>query len=446
MDGEQYACVSRNLAFGKGSFWLPFLSESWLKQGSNYFMEQPPLFYWLESLFFNFLGDSMYTERLFSIFMMLLNVLLIHSIWILIVPINLSKLSWVSILFWIITPVCFWSIQNNIIELTLSFFTLTASFFILKGLYNKKKFILNFIVGGVFVFLSTLTKGFQGLFPLVIVFIYFFLHEEISLKKTVLFSLIILLVPIVIYALIILIDRDIKDSLSFYFHQRLMLRINSEPTTNSRFYILWLLFQELIPIFLISLIIFLFKLKNKVHNSNEINKRAMLFILIGISASFPLMFTLVQKNFYFLAAIPFFAIGFSLLNINIVLQITEWIHSKLVILKVFKTTSIILIVLSISFSIFQIGKVSRDEEMLHDVYIIGNYLKNEQTIDTDSDVYYTWNFQFYLLRKFNLSLNPISKKQKYFITEKSIDSFGDPNYKQVNLATKKYNLFIKISN
>src|SRR5688572_29049111 len=39
MDGIQYACVSRNLAAGDGTFWFPWLNDSWMKSGSPYFME-----------------------------------------------------------------------------------------------------------------------------------------------------------------------------------------------------------------------------------------------------------------------------------------------------------------------------------------------------------------------------------------------------------------------
>jgi hypothetical protein len=31
MDGQQYACVAQNMAEGKGTFWHPYLSETWQK-------------------------------------------------------------------------------------------------------------------------------------------------------------------------------------------------------------------------------------------------------------------------------------------------------------------------------------------------------------------------------------------------------------------------------
>ena len=66
LDGQQYACVAKNLAHGLGTFWQPFVSATWMKSGSNSFLEHPPLVYGIQSLFFMLFGDSMYVERLYS--------------------------------------------------------------------------------------------------------------------------------------------------------------------------------------------------------------------------------------------------------------------------------------------------------------------------------------------------------------------------------------------
>jgi hypothetical protein len=48
--------------------------------------------------------------------------------------------------------------------------------------------------------------------------------------------------------------------------------------------------------------------------SNQINKGYfILFLLLGFAGSLPLMVTLVQRNFYFIPALPMFAIAWALL-------------------------------------------------------------------------------------------------------------------------------------
>ncbi len=56
IDGVQYAAVSKNWANGLGTFWVPYLSQNWYQNfhamGSNVFLENPPLVYAIQGLFF----------------------------------------------------------------------------------------------------------------------------------------------------------------------------------------------------------------------------------------------------------------------------------------------------------------------------------------------------------------------------------------------------------
>src|ERR1700757_3050400 len=117
MDGTQYACVSRDLAIGKGSFWFPHLSDSWLKNGSSNFMEHLPLAFFLQSKFFLIFGDSIYTEKIYCFCCLLLSVLFINKIWNLLPFENnaLKRNSWLPLLLWITCASVFWAYQNNLL-------------------------------------------------------------------------------------------------------------------------------------------------------------------------------------------------------------------------------------------------------------------------------------------------------------------------------------------
>ncbi|MFH2143985.1 MAG: glycosyltransferase family 39 protein, partial [Bacteroidota bacterium] len=140
MDGQQYACVSKNLSEGYGSFWLPQLNPSWNKADCNYFLEHPPLVYGMQATFFKIFGSSMYVERLYSFLTAIANILFIILIWNTLFDKNSEyrRLKWFPVLLWITVPVCFWSFQNNMHENTLSFFTLASVFFSLKAVYADK--------------------------------------------------------------------------------------------------------------------------------------------------------------------------------------------------------------------------------------------------------------------------------------------------------------------
>src|SRR6185295_6157561 len=101
------------------------------------------------------LGRSYYIERLYSLFMAVCDAVLISSIWKLIFrdkPEH-KKLSWLPVLFWIIIPVCFYSIINNLVETTMSLFVLASVYFAMKAM-EKKRVILFLMLSGLMVFLS----------------------------------------------------------------------------------------------------------------------------------------------------------------------------------------------------------------------------------------------------------------------------------------------------
>ena len=63
LDGTTYASIAQNMAVGKGTFWMPYYTETLCST----FYGQPPLALWLESLFFRLLGTSLFVERFYSV-------------------------------------------------------------------------------------------------------------------------------------------------------------------------------------------------------------------------------------------------------------------------------------------------------------------------------------------------------------------------------------------
>ena len=77
IDGIWYAVIARNLAEGNGSYWFPQFSQTIFSD----FHEHPGFVFWLQSYFFKILGDSFWTERIFSGIQYLFNLILIILIW-----------------------------------------------------------------------------------------------------------------------------------------------------------------------------------------------------------------------------------------------------------------------------------------------------------------------------------------------------------------------------
>jgi hypothetical protein len=56
LDGVTYAAISKNLAHGYGTFWMPHYTQT----KDAVFHGHPPLVFGIQSFFFRVLGDSLY--------------------------------------------------------------------------------------------------------------------------------------------------------------------------------------------------------------------------------------------------------------------------------------------------------------------------------------------------------------------------------------------------
>lgn len=441
MDAMLYTSVSHNLSLGIGTFWFPQFSEHNLA-GLSSFHEQPPLVFGIQSLFYKLLGDNMYVERFYTFLTMCITAVLIIFLWkeIFRKQENLKKLAWLPLILWITIPVCFWSYSNNMHENTMSIFTLCSAIFIYKAFRTEKHQSILLILSGIFIFLASFSKGIPGFFPIAIPFLHWLTIRDSKLSKALLQTLVIIFVPFVIYLILFLIPES-KESLSNYLFKRALHRINEAPTVDNRFYILWRLFTELIPqLGLVLIFVIVAKLKKiKVLYSKQ-KQQAVFFILVGLSASAPLMLTMVQKGFYFVPALPFFAIGLSVLIAPIVFNLIERINMQSKKYVIFLLLNLSLFIGIVAFAVMQKGKFSRKKKMHHDVYLIGAYVPEQITISIPSEMWNEWDLQCNFVRYYNISLETSNKKD-YFILDRTMHIEIPKEYKKINIGTLQYDLY-----
>jgi 4-amino-4-deoxy-L-arabinose transferase-like glycosyltransferase len=433
MDGQQYACVAKNYAKGKGTFWFPFLSGTWCMAPMHRFMEHPPLFYFLQSFAFRLFGDSMYAERIFSLLMVVLNGSLICAIWNLVTNKEVAKFTWLPLFFFFGIPIVAWVFQNNMIEQTLSVFTLLSVYFVLLAFKRKERAWLFFICSGAFVFLATFIKGVPGLFPIVAPLIYYFVFKKPSLLKSALGSVIIAAVPAFVYLLIMKLSPEGNESLTYYVKERLLNRIQNSPSTDSRFFILGGLIQELIPLLLFS--VFTWYINKKKIGENLFKsgsaKWALFFVGIGLSGSLPLMLTLVQNKFYFFPALPFIAIGGSFFVLPVIKKIMEVFDYKPLFVKRLKIVSFLAAGISIILCVASIGDFKRDEKVIEDVRSIISVVGSDNVLKVERGVYDEWSFQFYLLRFGDIAIEATDRQHPFYISFKNSKNPVPENYKRI---------------
>jgi 4-amino-4-deoxy-L-arabinose transferase-like glycosyltransferase len=169
-DGVTHAAIARNMAAGTGDFWHPVFSPA---DGAGYH-EQPPLGFWLESLFFRALGDHFWVEKLFSAVIALATAAAIAAIWRRLAGerAELRNLDWLPVALWAAMPGWGWMFGNNMLENTLGLFTTLAVYAILRASDTRgstshvARRSLCLALGAACIVAGVLSKGPVGLFPL----------------------------------------------------------------------------------------------------------------------------------------------------------------------------------------------------------------------------------------------------------------------------------------
>lgn len=262
----------------------------------EFFHEQPPLVFWMQSFFFTLLGDTIYPERIYSLVLILLSAIIIIKFW---KELNHEiKTAWLPVILWLSIYSVRFSVINNLIENSLQFFDLASVLFLFKAMRNKKVF-LNLFLGFLFLFLASLSKGIQGLFPTVVPVCYWLFFRNSSIIKSIAITFL-LSAMFEIYFLMIQ-SPEILESYKVYFASRFPGFPNTpHANTANRFYLFFELLIELLPPIILSIAIFLFikwKFRIVIPVTIEQKRISFFFLLIGLIASIPLMVSFEQRFF-----------------------------------------------------------------------------------------------------------------------------------------------------
>ncbi|MEP6792956.1 MAG: glycosyltransferase family 39 protein [Saprospiraceae bacterium] len=431
-DGIFYAAVSNNYAHHIGTFWAMQYSPTLLPP----FNDQPPLALFLQAMFFKMLGDSIYVERFYCFLFTLLNIYIIKKIWSLVSD-KAGDFFWLPILIWILIPLTGWTFQNNLMEVTMSAFDLLAIYYIIKGCKTNSFF--QFFLGGIFICCAGLSKGFQGLFPIISPLLYWWVYRETRFTKAILQFLSMLLIPVLFIAFLYIYPVS-HHSLQLYLEDRIAGTFNhGQDTTTTRFFLLYkLLLQLSIPVSLIA-IIWLFVRKNIIEKT-PVDKTVYFFLLVGLSASLPLMVTLEQREFYLTTSLPYFALSIGLISIPIIKPALKMLSTMNLHHKLINNVLMSLILVLIITIAFTASKPKREGDLIADLSIIHKVIPEYMSISIPSELNSNWTYHAYFMRYCKLSLDD-KNKQKYFLNEIEMNAPTDSCYQNMDLRLKRFNLF-----
>jgi hypothetical protein len=434
MDGLLYTCVGKNLASGIGTFWDPQFSSTYMQS----YHEQPPLLFGLMAVFFKILGNSLYTERVYCLFMVVMCYLSLRLVWNNLLPAekNRKEFFWLPVLLFFTSPVTFYAYTNNVEEATMVVFALLSAGFQLKAIRSARNAYGWFALGGVALIASSMCKGAQGLFPVIVPLTWFFVMRGISLRKAFIGNCIVAIIPIAFYFGIAL-YKPAADSYLAYFHDRILatFQIQTTATTSSRFFLLYELLLDLLPALFVSALMILAARKI----TTQFRKEAIFLFVIGFSGIIPLMVTLEQRGFYLVTALPFVTTGIALLALDGAKRINQKCDEKRRLRIALASIAVFIFAATITATVILAGTPKRDAQLLHDVQVIGTEISSDQKISSDPQTWANWSLQGYLMRYHNISLSRTDTTTRYFIVPEGKTAPG--GYSKVDLPTRSYHLY-----
>ena len=436
LDGLLYAVISKNLANGIGDFWHLHLTKTL----SPIFFEHPPLAFGLQSLFFKILGDSIFVEKLYSFLTYVVTGIIIVKIWKKLIVNNSIQTAWLPLLLWITIPLVFWAIPNNMLENTMMIFTSLSVLFILKSFENRR--FLYLFLAGLSLFGAFLCKGFVGLFTFSFIFWIFIIKRNINFKRffidtSVLFFSALLPLIVLYFAV-----PESIDNILAYINKQVVGSVQNVQTVETRFFILIRLFLELIPMFLLIILLVAFTFKVKFSNSNI--KWFWVFLLLGLSGVIPIMISMKQRGFYILATFPLFSIAFALLIVERVDYLIKKINTKGVKFKIYKYASILIFAIGVSLVLYNSNKIGRDKDKIEDVHSVGDIVSKNTIIAIEPKIRTDWSLHGYFARYYSISLNHnVSANEKYLLVYKHSDFEIPSQYALIPLELNNYELYEK---
>lgn len=400
-DGVLYACISRNMAVGMGSFWNPFYTQTI----GPVFHSHPPLAFGLEALFFKLLGDHWWVEKAYSALTFLLTALLIALIWKR--STNNFRWAWLPLLFWLAIPIVSWSATNNLLENTMSVFVMLSVYLMIVSYQRNSKLWL--FLAGIALFAAFLSKGFTGLFPLVFPIIYCIFDDKRRWIQGPIDTLLLLVTLAVLLGVMFLVFPSSFAYLKDYINLQVIGGGLHEATVSTRFYIVFsLLLQLIAPLVIFSIILIMSKIinkdKHKVFEFTPDKKHFFSFLILGLMGVLPIMLSVKQRDFYMLAALPFFALAFGHLSLSMVNMMLLEIRPKTRNWMMIASSVVLLVGMVLNIS--HIGKYGRDEALIEEVKNRMAEADGENIIEITPEEYTQWAKHAYYMRYGKISLNP----------------------------------------
>jgi 4-amino-4-deoxy-L-arabinose transferase-like glycosyltransferase len=305
VDGVTYASIARNLAEGRGTFWNPFYTDTLYPQ----FHQHPAVGLWLQSLWFQALGDHLIVERAYSVTAAAITALLIAAIWrVLAGEPNRRRHDWLPVAFWILVPVVSWSIVGNMLETTVSLFTTAAVFATIAS--GRAETLLASLtwsaVSGLCVVAAVGSKGPVGLFPLSAPI----LLSSIRTRRSIWTVLVPQWATTLLAAALVWSFDESRASVLAYLSAQLLPAVGSQRAlTPDSFLIAKMLLQGVwLPMLILGALLTA-AARVVAPVPGNLQAQALSFLMLGLAGTLPILISTKQMGHYLVPAVPLHALA-----------------------------------------------------------------------------------------------------------------------------------------
>jgi 4-amino-4-deoxy-L-arabinose transferase-like glycosyltransferase len=376
-DGVFYANISMNFAAGESTFWEPKCSNTFYAVCH----EQPPLFFALQGAFFYVLGNFFLTERIYDLVAALL------SVWLLLRIAKVTghgALGWMAVLFWMIMPVTFWAYHNNVIEGTLSVFTLAVMLHLMRALHEGKRETLHLLLAGLWIVAAGLTKGAQGMFLLAAPGLWWLVMRRSTLVAALRQTALVLAVPLAVTAFCWFNEAAHRSFAAYFEHRLASTFAGLNSTGRGRFHQLYELLLNMLPVLGVAALLFLL-LRKKAQKPAAYDLRLAAFMLAaGLAGILPLMVTLEQRGFYMVTALPLVALGVAYVLHPYTTALQAVLENSMPASRVVAPTGMLLLAGAVVAAVALGGSYKRDETKLRDLETAASFIPPGSIIGHDT--------------------------------------------------------------
>lgn len=436
MDGIYDALLAHNLATGISSFWAP--QTIYYTQPA--YWDNPPLAMYFLSVWYDVLGDYYFVERIYSFSCAICQLLLIAVAWRTVFQKqnDIRRLFWLPCLLFLISPLTPWCYANNLLENTMTLFTTLSVIMFFVYWQTRKNLFLYASLGGILIFLACITKGPVGLFPLATPVFFIRIVDKKEFNNILAYTVFQVFVFALAFTLAFSMDAPSVFLKNYLEVQLLPVLKHQSAASNPHYQIFIDLSLAALPWLAILSVAFVFKPLKSVKNKRQLS---VVFILIAISASFPIALSAKQHKYYLLPSLVFYTLSLAVLLI----PLAELVLSKISALaeKVVQGLSAAAILIAIAWCFVNTGSYSRDKELLTDIESIQPWVKNEKVIRADWSLFDAWAMRAYLNRLYDqkLCMPDEAAPAGFYMTE--LNSWGDklPENSQKVYAGKTFDLY-----